>query len=156
MSFPVAFDDSAHVGNAFFGQVGQTARCVNFSTAALRGRDEGLDGEHDAAEIRKARVRTQHGQAVHATDALAAVDQHGVILPSLNHAVGNLLLEWFGDVSCTQDMFRRGKGSPRFNSEVAGDADQTAQFASRRESLPRRPALRCASRRIMETALLSK
>ena len=102
---------------------------MNFSTAALRGRDEGFNGEHDAAEVGKARVRTQHGQTVHATDALAAVDQHGVILPSLNHAVGDLLLEWFGDVSSTQDMFRRGKGSTRFHGQVAGDADQTAQFA---------------------------
>ena len=48
------FDDCAHVGDAFFGQVGQAARCVNFSTAALRGRDQGFDGEHDAAEIGKA------------------------------------------------------------------------------------------------------
>ena len=78
---------------------------MDFPAATLGGGDERFNGQHDTAEIGQARIGAQDGKPIDTADTLAAVDQHGVVLASLNHPVGHLLLEGFGDVSCAENVF---------------------------------------------------
>ena len=94
----------------------------------MRRGDEGFDGKHDATEIRKPGVGTEHSQTVDAAHALTAVDQHGVVLAALDHAVGDLLLERFGDVACTEHVFGRGQRRTGLDGQVASDANQPTEF----------------------------
>ena len=50
-------------------------------------------------------------------------------MPTLNHSVGNLLLQWLGDVPGAEHVFRRGQRCTRFNGKIAGDSNQSTQFS---------------------------
>ena len=121
-------DDGADVGYAFFRQVGETTGGVNLSTTALRRGDEGFDGKHDATEIGETGIGAEDCKAVHATHALAAVDQHGVVLATFDHAISDLLLKWLGDVACAEHMLGRGQRCTGFHGQITSDANQTTEF----------------------------